>query len=280
MFNGCQWVPVTTPAHAVPASASAGMPGASGASVTLPPPTRILNAPMPRPPAGGSQSLVDGIAACDHTLCSLMAQPWTERRAGNDAHAVSLIQAQALPRRRLAERTADSLAQWQNPAAPPFSLKPEELQTRILHAGLTRIIRHLPLKDLSHAQRLRIGEVLHEAGGRAATLRAWLGLDEADLHGNRAAMLLDLMLTEEQSSTLDLRRRRSTCASNQRALLWQKVDRVNAQFGYTIERPAWAYMVTKRQCPRVAKLQRLAGQPEARRQGIRIALPWKGEQVP
>lgn len=248
--------------------------GSANTSAALPPPLHIANASAPAPPVSRSQTLMDRIAVGDRELCALMAQPPSPRRASDTAYALSVIEALAEPRRRLAMRTAESLAQWQDPDALPFALKPEELQLRVLHAGLTDLLRFLPLGALTHPQRLRIGEVLRETGAHPGTLRAWLGLEESDLGGHRAFVLLDLMLTLEQSRTLNRRITHSIAMSEQRATIWQQAMLVNERFGYTLAHPAWSYMTGNREPQRLTVLRYLAGQPETRRHGIDIERPW------
>ncbi len=131
----------------------------------------------------------------------------------------------------------------------------------------------LPMTELSYARRLRIGEVLHEAGGHAGNLRGWLGLKTTELQDNYNTALLDLMLPREEQGSLGFERPRSLAMREERAHVWQWVAMVNRRFGHRDNQLAALDPSIPRSNRRVRQLQNLANAPEAQREGIKVQLP-------
>lgn len=265
-------------------------PAGDSAPCAPPPPlVGVVNASAPPQSTGGSHWLMGQIEALESRLCALMARPAASRQL-HDTGAMTADTGAAMPgtdevaadialltryREQLAQRTAAGLFQWQQPTTTPFTLRPGELRARIQRAGVTGIMRYLRIAELSSGQRLRIGEVLRDAGARPQTIRAWLGLDVDTLKDSKAASILDVMLPQAQSEELDLIRAYSIKVSQQRADLWQRVDATNRNFGYTRAKPAWNYMPSENQSARVKQLRTLSGMAESHRRGINVPLPWQ-----
>lgn len=188
-------------------------------------------------------------------------------------HARALVAALEPLRQQLGRRVAEDLQAWLDETSPPFTLKPELLKYQVLYAGLPHVLRMLPTAELPYAQRLHIGEVLHEAGAHAGALRGWLGLDPDALKGDYSVALLNLMLPREEQGSLGFERPSSLAMREERAHVWQWVCMVNRRFGHSEDKLAVHNTRTPRRDRRVHQLRNLANEPDFRRRGLDLQLP-------
>lgn len=257
-----------------PPAGAAGAPPRAGA-VPLPALTSISNDSSSALARLSSRELLARIAPGDRQLCQLMSRPRQESTIAEDnALAQSLIDSLEEPRRQLARRAADALRQWPDARGiPRFTLKREELQVRIQHVGLVPLLRQLRLGELNFAQRLCIATELRDCGAHTPTLRAWMGLEKADLEGVRATTLLNCMLTRKQGAALKFGLHHSPMLRELRAQTYRQVAMINARFGYSTTRPGWSYVTSKKPDSRVRHLKLLVRSNEARRRGVDVQLP-------
>ncbi|WNH50866.1 hypothetical protein [Stenotrophomonas oahuensis] len=263
---------------------------------TRPVPVDLFNAPSPREADDGSRGLMEAIEEGDAALRRHMAFPLgtvlpcpgselpatpvqelvhaldcnVPERTGNARALITVLEPL---REQLGRRVAEDLQTWLKETTTPFTLNPELLKYQVLYAGLAHVLRRLPLSEMPHAQRLRIGEVLHEAGGNPAALQGWLGLNEDDLQGDYSTALLNLMLPREEQGSLGFERPCSVAMREQRAHVWQWVAMVNRRFGHRDNQLAALDPSVPRRNRRVRQLQNLANAPEAQREGIKVQLP-------
>ncbi len=256
----------------------------------------LFNAPSPLEAEGRSRALMEAIEEGDAALRRHMALPpgtvlpcaGLERPATpvqelvhaldcnipeRNRHARDLIAVLEPLRQQLGRRVAEDLQAWLDETTRPFTLKPELLKHQVLYAGLPHVLRMLPTAELPYAQRLRIGEVLHEAGAHPGALRGWLGLNADDLKGDFNDALLNLMLPREEQGSLGFQRPYSVALREERAHFWQWIAMVNRRFGHRDEQFSVLDTPVPRRDRRVRQLQNLVNAPEARRAGINVQLP-------